>query len=431
MTFEEELALSLWITEAARSMVLGMRGHTAASARSAGRAHILATGCAELGVGLRTELSSGHAQWMAQVAGAATETGAMGGFFLQRIGAYVDLHSEAILPKGYWARLVDLGTEDAKEVEEALNRDGIPMPPPPEWPEVPVATAPGTVHTRFGVIGDPHVGSAKGDSFFLPTIEAINDHAVDFTVSVGDLTQNGREDFFQQVRAGLEKLDAPWTVTLGNHDMWGGGTPAAVGLERFRRVFGAEPCQEFRSERVRLIVLNSADPRESPFPPFDLLTGTFTTDPKESIPGGTFSAEVASWAAEREYEDIPTFIVLHHPPYPYLGFPALVFGLDEASTRVLEELVLRVRAWGVIVGHTHRCALTHLAGAPVLEVPCPKEWPFGFGVVEVSDEGWAYNLHPAGSEELITRASFTANAVFRRYARGPDEARAFSTAVPH
>ncbi|HLI55820.1 MAG TPA: metallophosphoesterase [Actinomycetota bacterium] len=430
MSFEEELALSLWTTEAARSTVLGMRGHTAASARSAGRAHILATRCAELGVAMRTEFSFEHAQWMAQVSGTVAETGAMGGFFLQRIGAYVDLHSEAVLPKGYWARLVDLGVEDAKEVEEALNRDGIPMPPPPEWPAAPVATAPGAVHTRFGIIGDPHVGSAKGDSFFLPTIEEINHQGVDFSVSVGDLTQNGREDFFHQVRAGLDKLDAPWTVTLGNHDMWGGGTPKAVGLERFRSVFGAEPYGEFRSERVRLIVLNSADPRESPFPPFDLVTGTFTNDPKESIPGGTFSEEVAGWAAEREAEDIPTFIVLHHPPYPYLGFPALLFGLDEPSTRVLEDLVVRVKAWGVICGHTHRCALSQLAGVPVLEVPCPKEWPFGFGVVEVSDEGWAYNLHPVGSEELVAQSSFSANAVFRRYSRGPDEARAFSTAVP-
>jgi len=55
---------------------------------------------------------------------------------------------------------------------------------------------------------------------------------------------------------------------------------------------------------------------------------------------------------------------------------------------------------------------------------------FGFGVVEVSDEGWAYNLHPVGSEELVAQSSFSANAVFRRYSRGPDEARAFSTAVP-
>jgi hypothetical protein len=430
VTFEEELALSLWTTEAARSTVLGMRGHTAASARAGGRARILATHCSELGVPIQPGFAGEHARWMGQVAGTVGETGAMGWFFLQRIGAYVDLHSEAVLPKGYWARLVELGAADTREVEETLNREGIPMPPPPEWPETERAVAPGAVHTRFGIIGDPHVGSQKGDNFFLPTIEELNRQGVDFSVAVGDLTQNGGEELFHQVRAGLDKLAAPYAVTLGNHDMWGGGTPEAVGLERFRAAFGTEPYGEFRSDRVRVILLCSADPRESPFPPFDLITGTFTNDPKESVPGGSFSGEVAAWAAERQPEDLPTFVVLHHPPYPYLGFPALVFGLDEPSTRVLEDLVTRVRAWGVICGHTHRCARSELAGVPVIEVPSPKEWPFGYGIVEVSGDGWAYNLHPVGSTELVTQSSFAANAVIRRYARGPEESRAFSAPAP-
>lgn len=366
---------------------------------------------------------------MADVAGTVAETGAMGGFFLQRIGAYVDLHSEAVLPKGAWARLVDLGVADTKEVEEALNREGIPVPPPPEWPEAETAEAPGPVHTRFGIIGDPHVGSTKGDSFFMPVIEELNRREVDFSVAIGDLTQNGREDLFHQVRAGLDKLSAPYAVTLGNHDMWGGGTPTAMGLERFRASFNREPYGEFRTDRVRMILLCSADPRQSPFPPFDLITGTFTSDPKESIPGGTFSEEVVDFAASLE-ADIPTFIVLHHPPYPYLGFPALLFGLDEPSTAVLEALAIRVRAWGIICGHTHRCARSELAGVPVIEVPSPKEWPFGFGIVEVSDQGWAYNLQPVGSPELVAQSSFSANAVIRRYARGPADARAFATKVP-
>lgn len=430
MSFEEELALSLWTTEAARSTVLGMRGHTAASVRAGGRARILATRCSELGVPIQPGFAGEHARWMGQVAGTVGETGAMGGFFLQRIGAYVDLHSEAVLPKGYWARLVDLGIADSKEVEETLNREGIPAPPPPEWPAVPAATAPGSVHTRFGILGDPHVGSTKGDAFFLPAIEELNRQDVEFSVSVGDLTQNGREELFHQVRAGLDKLATPYAVTLGNHDMWGGGTPRAMGLERFRAIFEREPYGEFRGERVRLLLLNSADPRESPFPPFDLITGTFTSDPKESIPGGSFSAEVAEWAASIEPDDVPTFIVLHHPPYPYMGFPALVFGLDRKSTDVLEDLAIRVRAWGIICGHTHRCARSDLAGVPVIEVCSPKEWPFGYGVVEVSDEGWAYNLHPVGSDELVAASSFSANVVIRRYSRGPDDARAFSATVP-
>ena len=432
MDFEAELALGLWVTEAARSSVLGFRGRHDASVRVGGRARILATRCAELGVALETAWSADHAAWMAGVAGSDAETGSLGWFFLQRMGAYVDLHAERVLPKGYWSRLVELGAPDAHEVEEALNRDGIPLPPPVEWPAVPRAEAPGPapVHTRFGVIGDPHVGSKWGDRFTPAVISALNGQGVDFSVAIGDLTPDGREELFEQVLAELGKLTAPWAVTLGNHDMWGGGTDRPVGLERFRAVFEREPFGLYETDRVRVILLNSADPRESPFPPFDLLTGTFTSAPNEAIPGGRIQEDCAAWAAGLGPDPRPTFIVLHHPPHPYLGFPALLFGLDRESTQVLADLVVRTKAWGVICGHTHRSALGEVAGVPLIEVPSPKEWPYGYGVVEVSDRGWAFNLQPAGDELTIAEASFSANAVIRRYSRGPDEARAFSIEVP-
>jgi predicted phosphodiesterase len=429
VTFEEELALALWTSEAARSTVLGFRGHTDASVRVAGRARILATRCSELGVALRPGFAGEHARWMGQVAGSQQETGALGWFFLQRMGAYVDLHSEAVLPKGYWSRLVDLGARDAQDVGEAIMRDGLPAPPPPEWPQVPAATAPGGVHTRIGLIGDPHVGSSSGDKFLPPVIDELNKAGVDFSIAIGDLTQNGREEHFRQVKTELDRLTSPYEVTLGNHDMWGGGTPSAVGQERFEAIFARKPYGVHDRGRVRVILLNSADPQESPFPPFDLITGTFTSDPNEAVPGGSFAEETVAFA-ESLGPDGPTFIVLHHPPYPYLGFPALLFGLDEPSTAVLRALVKRTGAWGIFAGHTHRSALSRLDGVPVLEVPSPKEWPFGYGIVEVSDEGWAFNLHPAGDEALVAESSGSANVVIRRYSRGPDEARAFSAPAP-
>jgi predicted phosphodiesterase len=307
--------------------------------------------------------------------------------------------------------------------------DGLPPPPPPEWPQAPAAPAPGSVHTRFGIIGDPHVGSTAGNKFLPPVIDELNKQNVEFSVAIGDLTQNGREELFHQIKAELDRLTASYEVTLGNHDMWGGGTPSAVGQQRFESVFGRKPYAVHDTGRVRVILLNSADPRESPFPPFDLITGTFTSDPNEAIPGGSFSEETIAFA-ESLAADGPTFIVLHHPPYPYLGFPAIMFGLDEPSTGVLRDLAKRTNAWGIIAGHTHRSALSDLDSIPVLEVPSPKEWPYGYGIVEVSDDGWAYNLHPAGDEQLVAEASVSANALVRRYARGPDEARAFSAPAP-
>jgi hypothetical protein len=105
------------------------------------------------------------------------------------------------------------------------------------------------------------------------------------------------------------------------------------------------------------------------------------------------------------------------------GAPPLTFG--QASTRVLMDLARRTGAWAIFCGHTHRSARYKLRGIPVIEVPSVKDWPYGYGVVEVADEGWAYNLRPITDAELVTSASTDAWPPLRRYAMGPDDARGF------
>lgn len=419
------ILLSCWITEAARSAVLSGRGHGPSGVRAAERARILAAGCTAEGIRIKPAFASGHAEWIADVAGAAEDTGSLGWFFLQRLGMYVDAHVGDLLAEAGRARLLELGRPDEEEVSAALEKEGLPPPPPPEWPEAVPAHAPGEARVRFGIIGDPHIGLDVSERLIPAAVDDLNQERVDFSVAIGDITQNGAADSFVRARAILDRLDAPCLVTLGNHDMWGGGGDRPVGRERFAAAFERAPYAVYEADGVRLVLIDSTDPEASPFPPFDLFTGAFTEGPNESVPGGSISPEVAEWMASIEPAG-PTFIALHHPPHPYLGFPPLVFGLDEASTRLLADLATRIDAWGILCGHTHRSALHSLDGVPTIEVPSSKEWPFGYGMVEVSDEGWAFNLRPISDRALVERES--AGLLFRRYARGPDEARAFSAA---
>ena len=121
----------------------------------------------------------------------------------------------------------------------------------------------------------------------------------------------------------------------------------------------------------------------------------------------------------------PTFILLHHPPYPYLGMPPLVFGLDEGSTASLAELADRVDAKAIFVGHTHRCYLTDLDGTPVIEVASSSDWPFGYNIVEVTEGGWSFNLYPIDYDPQLDPLNHR-DYLFRRYATGPEEARALA-----
>lgn len=426
MDVPAEHLLSCWIVEAARASVLAGRGEPEAARRAAERGALLARACEASGVGTRPDLAAGHAAWMQGVTGTQVETGVLGAFLLQRLGEYVAAHTAPLLPPDDHARIVELGAPDAEEAARRIARNGIPPAPPPEWPSAPEARAPGEVLARIGVVGDPHVGVEIAERILPVAVEDLNREGVDLTVVLGDLTQNGAAPLFARCRDILDRLDAPYLVTLGNHDVWGREGDAPAGSRWFAAAFGREPHGVAEVRGVRVVALNSADPTASPFPPFDLITGGFTDDPNEAVPGGTISPEAERLIAALG-DGAPTLLTLHHPPHPYLGFPPLIFGLDEPSTRLLASLVRRTGAIGVLCGHTHRSALTELAGAPVLEVPSVKEWPFGYGVVEVAGRGWSFNLRPISDGGLVAKASAGASLLFRRYARGPDRARAFAS----
>lgn len=416
--------LSCWTIEAARSAVLERRGQQDPALRAAERARILARRLNKEGGKIRPEFANRHAEWIAQLTEGPEETGQLAWFFIQRLGVYVDLHSQEFLDETGRSRLLELSAADAADVSAAIERDGLPTPPPFEFPPAERVKAPGSPLARIGIIGDPHVGMAISDKILPALVNDLNTERVDFSVALGDLTQNGLADLFFRARDFLEKLEAPWVVTLGNHDMWGYDTKEAKGLERFTAAFQRKPYAVHEANGVRVIAVNSAEPTASPFPPFDIVRGDFGSEPNESVPGGMFSEEVADWLAGQG-RDGPTLIMLHHPPYPYFGFPPVVFGLDQSSTKLLADAVERTDAWGVICGHTHRSAVYEIAGVPVLEVPSPKEWPFGFGVVEVTDQGWSFNLQPISDRSIYEEAAVRTNVIIRNYSRGPDEARAF------
>lgn len=423
------MLLSAWITEAARAAVLSGRGHNDAAVRAQARARLLASACAREGVGIVPRFASAHAEWMAEVAGPPEETGALGWFLLQRLGMFVDAHVGLDLPAEEHARLKELGAPDLEEVNAAIAAHGMPATPPAEWPEAEPAVGDGQVRARIGVIGDPHIGLARSNTMIPAVLKALAGEGVDLAVAIGDMTQDGREDYFVQAGEIFGAAPFPIRMTLGNHDMWGVGTRSEDGEPNgprwFRQHLGMEPSSVTEIAGVTAIVLNSADPTPSPFPPFDLFSGSFTDGPKESVTRGSFDDETLAFMSEVEV-DGPSVIFLHHPPYPYLGLPPLAFGLTAEATEALSEFAARVGAVAIFCGHTHRNARYMLDGTPFIEVPSSKEWPFGYGLIEVTDRSLTYNLRPIPEPDLVAHASADAGILFRRYARGPAEARSFT-----
>lgn len=402
--------------------MLSSQGRQESSVQTAARARILASACNSHGVRIVPQFATRHAEFLGHVSGSEEEMGALGMIVTQRLGAFVEAHSRPLLSDEQHSKLVDLGQTELDEVNMALMAGKLFPPPPAAWPEAEEVEAPGTVLTRFGILGDPHVGLIETNESVITALRQMAADGASFVVANGDLTKDGAEEHFHTARKIFDQSEVPVLVTLGNHDMWG-GDGESLGRKRFEAAFGIFPNTERTENGVRVIVLNSADPRRSPFPPFDMTAGEFKDAPPQTVPGGTFSPETVEWMDGLEPAG-PTFICLHHPPFPFLGVPPLVFGLDEGSTAHLAELAVKVHAQAIFVGHSHRCHVNFLEDVPVFELASATDWPFGYNMVEVTDRGWSLNLRPIDYEAELDPMSHR-DYLFRRYATGPGEARAF------
>jgi hypothetical protein len=84
----------------------------------------------------------------------------------------------------------------------------------------------------------------------------------------------------------------------------------------------------------------------------------------------------------------------------------------------------------VFAGHTHRNAITRRFGrAPCVEVGIPRDYPFGYALVDVGPRGYAYRFVQLSDEDLLRTAYRSAGGLQRRYARGRPEERAFAWAL--
>lgn len=416
-----DLLLSCWTVEAARSATYERRGNQQAAVRSAARARILASRCADEGIKIVPHYATQHAQFMSAIAGTEEDMGALGLIFLQRIGMYISAHTKDVLSAAEHSKLVELAEPELDEVNQALMDGRLMYPPPYQFPSAPPARAPGEVVARFGILGDPHVGVA--DESVQTGLKQMAEAGADFIVAIGDLTKDGRIEDYQRAKALFEASPVPLVTTLGNHDLFKRDPDEPSGVDKYRSIFGTEPNTVREHNGVRVIVINSANPMLSPFRPFDLNEGEFTNGVPQSVPGGTFSQDTVAWISTLEKAG-PTFILLHQPPYPYLGMPPLVFGLDEPSTRILAELANRVAAQAVFCGHTHRFFRSEFEGLPMVECASSSDWPFGYSLIEVTDRGWSFNLYPIDYDAKLDPTNHK-DYLFRRYATGPEDARAF------
>jgi predicted phosphodiesterase len=369
-------------------------------------------------------IADGHAQWITSLVG--DDPGAMpvADWFVARLGDWVGAHAGDLLAAGA-DRLKELHEID----KQNLSLPEMPVAPPYEPVYTPVVEAPGDIVFRFAILGDIHIGSPAGEVMARQAIADINESGAELTIQLGDLADHGNRDEFKQALGVMSTLAMPWEVVTGNHDMYSTEEERLSGREYFTEHFGRPPDGRMIELRGhRFVMLDTAEEMASPFAPYNLITGQFMDGNGGAIVRGAFTAPQHEILADVAAPGSPpTFVFLHHPTQPFTSFPPIVFGLRDADTGRLHAMCDSGNVYGVFAGHTHRNKLSgRLGRVPVTEVGIPRDYPFGYGLVDVTTRGYAYHFHQISNEELLRESYPRSGQIHRNYARGSEWDRAFA-----
>ena len=207
----------------------------------------------------------------------------------------------------------------------------------------------------------------------------------------GDLVENGDDEAaYQHMHALIGRWEGPLAWVVGNHDRRGTFLAHVPGVATDANGFVQ---YEFDHEGVRFLILDTVD---------------------EGRHGGAYCAARAQWLGARlaERTDVPTLLILHHPPVDT--------GIDWMSALSCEAWVERLDAIirpatqivGMIAGHVHRPIATSFAGKP-LSICASTAPTLALDLEDIDEtdpdgrplilgEAPAYALHYWNKERLLT-----------------------------
>jgi predicted phosphodiesterase len=424
-----DLLRSAWLVDSARGEVYGLwkgddSGYEAFEKRARRRAGLIEAALEEAGGRPDPDLVQPHAAWMTGMIGKHPDAVPLSDLFLIRLGDWVLAHATMFFGAGN-----DEYQKLAEKDKEGLEfPSSLPSPPPHKRLQVPQAEPPGKVLFRIGILGDMHIGSARATEMNEAAVAELNASGSELVVQMGDLTDAGGREEFEQASEILKKLEMPYATMMGNHDVVSRSEQRLSGREYYPTSFGREPDGlVMEHEGFRIAILDSAEHGASPFAPFDLVTGAFTEGPGGAVVRGSLSVPQHEILADLAAPDAaPAFVFLHHPPQPFTSFPPIIFGLRDEDSGRLNAVCDSGNIWGVFAGHTHRNKRARMYGnVPVQEVGIPRDYPFGYALIDVAAEGYAYRFVQL-DDELIRSAAEQTGTLFRAYAEGSGEDLAFT-----
>ena len=172
----------------------------------------------------------------------------------------------------------------------------------------------------------------------------------DALLATGDIVDRGDGDSYRRLKNAFGQVDFPVWPCLGNHDVreafaeWFPETPFVDGFAQY----------EVELDGLRLLVLDTLE---------------------EGRHGGAFCAIRARWLNARlsEKTDMPTIIVMHHPPVE-VGIEWMNTDPAEAWVEAFRTCISgRGNIHAIICGHVHRAITCQWEGTTI--AICPSTAP--------------------------------------------------------
>ena len=235
-----------------------------------------------------------------------------------------------------------------------------------------------------GEYGEPQRGFpiARETDGDVPYWQLMNEDAVadsnalgvDAAFIKGDIADRGAHEQFEFAARTFAGFEMPWHAFLGNHDHYA----RLVGEEvDGYAILGQPPApRALELGGWKLLLLDTVEPGEH--------HGVFPDARLEWL---------ADQLAETRERAQPTLLLTHHQPVPpehRHSYPNSIGIVPEHSTRMFDLLGKNPQVQGVLIGHTHRNRVRRYAASgaiPFIEVHCVKDYPGGFALYELYDDG--------------------------------------------
>jgi len=264
----------------------------------------------------------------------------------------------------------------------------------------------------FAIISDPHMGSSEpsntnkmfhyNQDILKWIVEEINSNTdVDFVLVLGDITKDSEPLNHVRAKDMLDRLNAPYYVLPGNHDVNKTYIENELGIEDFVENFQGHGYTDNRSyysldpsPGVHLVSLDSASDSR--------LADTWA---------GGLSEEQIEWLDEdlNETEDETVIIMAHHALINHTGKNDSNWYIDNRDE--VKEIMKKHGAQIIFTGHLHTTDIAEENG--IYDISCPGTctYPLAYRMAKLESDTLTVNTlwYPDEKIRGIAEAEFLQN----------------------